>query len=325
MNKTISIALATYNGERFLREQLDSLCAQTHKPSELVVSDDNSSDGTLGIVDEYKTLLNIKVLTHSIKQGVNRNFETAIRACSGDYIMICDQDDVWMPEKIEITFKYMLQMEQQVGEEKPILVSTEKRNFSKSENIKTRSGSCNGIITGFNNHFFSREPHCQGCLMMFNRPMLNTLKEFPANFKEFTYDGYIAFVANIVGYRCYVNQVMMNYRIHGNNVIGGTISELTGLQWLKEKLPILAYQLFGCPSKRLYQYESIYPYYDKDIRDIIRHQTINKSIQYNHCRNIIKKSYIVFTMNGFSVGVKIKYLLLLWLTIPFRLLYKQPH
>ena len=100
MNNKISIAMATYNGERFLREQLDSLYNQTVEPYEVVISDDCSKDSTLKIAQEYQNRLNIKILSHTKNQGVNKNFEFAIRACAGDYIMICDQDDIWHPDKV---------------------------------------------------------------------------------------------------------------------------------------------------------------------------------------------------------------------------------
>ena len=320
----ISIALATYNGEKYLREQLDSLCHQTLKPDELVVSDDCSTDSTLEIINEYCSLINIKVLAHPANQGVNRNFETAVRACTGDYVMICDQDDVWMDEKVEISYRHMLEMEQTFGAEKPILITCEKHNFSNKKNIKEKPTPCNGTITGFNALFFSHDPHCQGCTMMLNRPLLKVLKVFPNDFRQFTYDGYIAFVANMVGYRCHVKQALMNYRIHGNNVIGGSHQKSTFLRWLNEKAPVFAYQLFDCPSARLGKYEILYPTYSSEIIEENRKETIKRTISYYNSRNIIKKSYIVFSINGIPLKRKIMQFVVLWLTLPLRLFCRQP-
>lgn len=101
--QTISVALATYNGERYLREQLDSLLAQTMPFTELVVCDDCSTDNTLSILREYASLdSRIKVIENERNLGFRRNFEKAIRLCEGDLIALCDQDDVWLGDHIAV-------------------------------------------------------------------------------------------------------------------------------------------------------------------------------------------------------------------------------
>jgi glycosyltransferase involved in cell wall biosynthesis len=98
----VSIALCTYNGERFLRKQLDSLLAQTHRPLEIVVTDDGSTDATWAILQQYAAtseLLRIERNPHNL--GYARNFEKALGLCRGQFIALCDQDDIWLPEKIE--------------------------------------------------------------------------------------------------------------------------------------------------------------------------------------------------------------------------------
>ncbi|MDQ3130578.1 MAG: glycosyltransferase family 2 protein [Acidobacteriota bacterium] len=102
MNK-ISIALGTYNGARFLPEQLESFSAQTVLPDELIVSDDCSTDETAEIIREYARVapFPVKLSENHINLGSTANFEKAILLCSGDIIFLSDQDDVWMPTKIE--------------------------------------------------------------------------------------------------------------------------------------------------------------------------------------------------------------------------------
>ncbi len=99
----ISIAMATYNGERFLREQLDSLAGQTLLPLELVVGDDGSSDGTIPILDEFAKTAPFPVRVHHNPQrlGYGENFLQSAARCSGDWIAFCDQDDLWLPDKLE--------------------------------------------------------------------------------------------------------------------------------------------------------------------------------------------------------------------------------
>jgi glycosyltransferase involved in cell wall biosynthesis len=99
----ISIALATYNGELYISELLNSISDQTTLPDELIISDDSSTDSTLKIVNEFarNATFQVKILINKKRLGSTSNFEAAIRACSGDIIFPCDQDDVWYQYKIE--------------------------------------------------------------------------------------------------------------------------------------------------------------------------------------------------------------------------------
>jgi glycosyltransferase involved in cell wall biosynthesis len=99
----ISVAMATYNGEHFLAEQLESLAHQTWRPDELVVSDDGSTDGTGELIRSFaaKAPFLVRLLANERNLGVNGNFDRAIAACNGEIILPCDQDDVWLPQKIE--------------------------------------------------------------------------------------------------------------------------------------------------------------------------------------------------------------------------------
>jgi hypothetical protein len=98
----VSVALCTHNGERFLREQLESLARQTLAPHELVVRDDASADGTLGIVDAFArgAPFPVRAARNAAALGPAKNFERAIAACAGDLIALADQDDVWLPGKL---------------------------------------------------------------------------------------------------------------------------------------------------------------------------------------------------------------------------------
>ena len=98
----ISIALATWNGERFLRDQLDSLAAQTFLPHEVVVSDDGSTDETLAILEDFTATapFPVTVRANQKRLGYAENFLQAAAMCSGDYIAFCDQDDVWLERKL---------------------------------------------------------------------------------------------------------------------------------------------------------------------------------------------------------------------------------
>jgi glycosyltransferase involved in cell wall biosynthesis len=100
----IAVALATYNGSRFLKEQLTSLLQQTRKPDQVVISDDGSSDDTVAIAQDFKhtATFRVEVLRGQGQLGPMGNFLRAAEACEGEYIAFCDQDDVWFSQKLEL-------------------------------------------------------------------------------------------------------------------------------------------------------------------------------------------------------------------------------
>lgn len=100
--RSISIAMATYNGEKYLREQIDSILNQTVPPNEIVICDDCSSDNTWAILEEYATKDNrFKIYKNNPNLGFVKNFEKALSLTTGDYIALSDQDDVWLPDHLE--------------------------------------------------------------------------------------------------------------------------------------------------------------------------------------------------------------------------------
>jgi glycosyltransferase involved in cell wall biosynthesis len=103
MSPLISIVMATYNGEKYLREQVDSLLAQSYPTLEFIFVDDASSDSSVKILQEYALSdTRIRLVTNPENQGLLATFETAIRAAKGEMIALSDQDDVWMPDKIRL-------------------------------------------------------------------------------------------------------------------------------------------------------------------------------------------------------------------------------
>lgn len=104
LKKKISVAMATYNGEKFILKQLQSIYDQSDKPFEVIISDDGSSDATVEIVQKFirdHRLLNWQLINNSGEHGASNNFVNAIGHCEGDIVFLCDQDDVWLPNKIK--------------------------------------------------------------------------------------------------------------------------------------------------------------------------------------------------------------------------------
>ena len=99
----VSIVLATYNGEKYLSQQLDSVLSQTYSPIEVIAVDDGSTDSTIKVLHEYaKRHPNMKVVVNDKTLGYKKNFEKGCSLSAGDYISFCDQDDVWESNKTEI-------------------------------------------------------------------------------------------------------------------------------------------------------------------------------------------------------------------------------
>lgn len=99
--KSVSIVMCTYNGERYIREQLDSIIAQTYPLKELIIQDDGSTDHTVDICKEYATRYPfIQVYVNEQNKGLDENFESATMRTTGDFVALSDQDDIWYPEKI---------------------------------------------------------------------------------------------------------------------------------------------------------------------------------------------------------------------------------
>lgn len=222
---TLSVVIATYNGKKYLREQLDSLCAQTLKSDEVLVIDDSSNDGTLEILEEYRDKYGIKFIVNEKNLGVNGNFEKGIKSCNGDYISLCDQDDVWFKNKNEILYKKLYELEQEeIGNghvdknglcTTPIIVSS--RNTFVDEHLNFHHNTELGKDTSdYRDTILSHLS--QGSSMMFNRACLKYILPLPDYESGICYDTYIGYIIAMVGHKYDLKQSLMYYRVHGNNV-----------------------------------------------------------------------------------------------------------
>lgn len=217
MEKKISIALTTYNGDRFLREQLDSIYSQTRKPDEVVVFDDCSKDETVIILKEYQKRFGLIYHVNSSNIGFNANFERAILATKGDYVMLCDQDDVWFYNKVDTLLEAIKEKEKPncpcVVCSNVINVNEELVPYKRFTTIhnKPRDWKYN-LHGGFT----------QGCILIMNRIAVEKIMPLP---KEFIFDAYIGLSINMIGQWYNIGKPLMYYRHHKNNVIGKSRSK----------------------------------------------------------------------------------------------------
>lgn len=255
----VSIAMATYNGERFLRKQLDSLYSQTRCPDEIVVCDDNSNDGTLEILKEYNLKYGLRYFVNSPSLGVNRNFFKAIELCTGDYIAICDQDDIWLANKIEVSLSKLREIECGC----PALVSSQCNHIDADDKIIIDLPPQKDTFTYYDNLLGSVNIS-QGCSLMMNRSLCDAIlskKESCINANGM-YDSYIGLVATLIGKKYNMGKRLMLYRHHDKNVLG-QIKQ----QSIKERLQNQPRFKDFVDDKRFQNISYIYPVFKKEIKD----------------------------------------------------------
>ena len=218
----VSIVMATYNGAHYLEEQIESILANTYEDWTMEICDDGSTDRTLSIIERYQELYPNKIKFHpnEEKLGVTRNFlEGAMRA-NGEYVMFCDQDDVWLPEKIEKTLKFMKEREKLSVKNTPIAVFTDAKVVDGAlRNINSSFYAYNKLDTKkIDLPHLLVENKMIGCTTMINRGILDKIIEFP-NFARY-HDWWIALIAAVFGEIAFLNESTMLYRQHSKNMVG---------------------------------------------------------------------------------------------------------
>lgn len=220
----IAILLASYNGEKYIVEQIESLLAQTEAGWELFYHDDGSTDRTVELLRCYEEQYpdRIHVLDGLPCGGAKDNFHWMMKNVQAPYVMFCDQDDVWLPEKVEVTLREMKRLEAEFGREKPLLVFTDLCVTDESLHpiavrmsayqklnpwrIKPKDLMIQNVISG--------------CTVLINRT-LATLASKPENTDEIMmHDWWCALIAASFGGVSYVDQALVLYRQHGGNFLG---------------------------------------------------------------------------------------------------------
>ncbi len=209
----ISVCIATYNGAKYIKEQVDSILMQLEADDELIVSDDRSTDDTINILKSYNDS-RIKIFNHNRKfsnynnhQKVSANFENAIMHASGDWIFLSDQDDVWAPNKVEVCSKYFSTHD--------LIVSD--CCFIKDGKVDLNSSILKGRDPIWS--FMGKAPNYHGCCMAFKSSRKNILLPFPT--KLYTHDAWIGHIIRIVGKTIILNKpndCLVYYRLLSTSV-----------------------------------------------------------------------------------------------------------
>jgi glycosyltransferase involved in cell wall biosynthesis len=218
---TISVAMCTYNGARFVDEQLQSIARQTRLPDELVVCDDGSSDGTVEIVRTFATTapFDVRVIENPERLGSTKNFEQAIARCSGSLIALADQDDVWHPDKLAVQERFLESNTVAGVFSDGVVVGRdltpmgqrvfEAIDFSRAEQARLRDGGEVSVLMG-------REV-VAGCTLMFRAEHRDVLLPIPG---DWFHDGWISIVLAARGGLGLLDEPLLDYRQHGSNQLG---------------------------------------------------------------------------------------------------------
>ena len=231
--KLISIAMATYNGEKYLREQLDSIYNQTYKNIEVIVCDDCSTDGTVQILEEYKQKYGLKYFINEKNLGYIKNFEKSIKLCSGDYIALSDQDDIWLLEKLETLVN-------EIGEN--ILIYCDAIDVDINNNILHDSR-----VNYFYKEIYFKVVNIEkiaedtliGCVCLFKKELLNIAHPFP---KETGHDNWLMMISKELNSIKFLNNQLIKRRIHENNTGKVNINNNLSLSY---KIKMSAKFIFG--------------------------------------------------------------------------------
>ena len=233
----VAVLLAVYNGEKYLNEQIESILSQSFTDFKIIIRDDGSSDKSPAIIEYYckKYPQKIFSLDGEPTGSAAKNFAALLNACDEDYIMFCDQDDVWLPNKIEKTLEAMKLAEN--GEKTPTLVHTDLKVVDQKLNIispsffnfqKLKQGKVTLPRLLVQNYV-------TGCTVMINRELKQKCGKIPPNC--IMHDWWLALVAVIFGKLVCVEDATMLYRQHSDNQVGAQASH--GVSYIKRKLATL--------------------------------------------------------------------------------------
>ncbi len=221
----ITIIMAVYNGQEYIREQLESLKDQTYTEWRLVIRDDRSSDKTAEIVKKFSDEVEQEVIfkvNEKPSGSAKNNFALLINdAKESDYVMFCDQDDIWKKDKIEITFNKMKQAEERYGRDFPLLVHGDVEVIDENGNINADSMfEMSHINADSKLPQILIQNHVTGCTMMCNKKLIAGISEYTSSEYIIMHDYLAALYASVFGKIEVIKKPLLSYRQHSGNSVG---------------------------------------------------------------------------------------------------------
>lgn len=226
----ISVALAAYKGEQYIAEQIGSILGQLGENDELIVSDDFPSGKTRAVVEAISSKDKRIIYLEGPGKGVVKNFENALKACSGDVIFLSDQDDVWLPGKVEAVMNEIENGAKLVLHDASIT----------DADLQITSPSCfevHGANASFARNLLKNT--FVGCCMAFTKDLLDMTMPFPEGIAM--HDWWIALIALKKNQKTVLlKKPFILWRRHGENVTGGKTGTVQKIKWRLNMLLSLA-------------------------------------------------------------------------------------
>jgi len=258
----VSIAMCTYNGQKFIEEQIDSILGQTHTNFELIITDDGSSDKTIEIIQNY--LLRdsrIKLYQNEHNLGFVKNFEKAISLCTGEYIALADQDDSWRKDKLEVFIE-------NIADNVLIYSDAKLIDESSRETGKTLIRPAKNLISGSNPKAFLLANCVSGNTLMFKKELLTHILPIPEDMSF--HDLWIAFVATTYGSIIATQEPMTYYRRYVEQVTNTRDNDYGNFFMRLEKKKSLRLEAAKVAVKDLQNFLSLTILKDKECIEIIK-------------------------------------------------------
>ena len=220
MEEQIDVLLATYNGEKYIKEQIESILSQTYKNIKLIISDDCSSDKTVEILKEYeKTDNRIELYIQKENLGVVKNIEFLLNKVENELYMLSDQDDIWLPEKIE---KSVLKLKSEKADlvfgDLEVVDKELKTIYPSFGDFMLLSKKINKYIDSYRMNYLY---NCVTvCTIISKKEFIKKILPLPTKSKYLLHDHWIALMVSLNGKLAYMKEKYIKYRQHGNNEVG---------------------------------------------------------------------------------------------------------
>jgi len=206
----ISVCMATYNGEKYIKEQLDSILSQLAENDEIIISDDSSTDNTVEITKSFNDS-RIKIYKNTKEKGYTRNFENALEKASGDIIFLSDQDDVWVENKVKKMTEILENYDFVVSDNSIVNENLKIIYKSHFEVYKTSKGFIRNLLL----------PRYVGACMAFKKNVLEKSLPFPENSKLCAHDYWVSLISEMYFKSYKLDEQLLLYRRHGSNASSG--------------------------------------------------------------------------------------------------------
>ncbi len=219
MQNKVDVLLATYNGEKYLEEQIESILNQTYKNIQLIISDDCSTDGTRDILKKYEQDERVKIFYQEKNLGYIKNFEFLLKNVESNLYMLSDQDDIWKKEKIDKSVEKLEKenLDLVFGDLEVVdgNLNTIYESFDKYMKLDRKINKCIG------NYKLQYLYNCMtGCTILSKKELLDKILPLPTKSKYMVHDYWIGLMVALNGKVGYIKEPLIRYRQHGNNQIG---------------------------------------------------------------------------------------------------------